>query len=326
MMKSWCFGMLTALTVATSVTAGEQASSAALVTKLKVTVLSTMLAGNPTTGIGEWGFSALVEADGHRLLVDTGARADTVLRNAAELGIDLSTVTDVVITHNHSDHTGGLIVLRRELGKQSRGALSRAHVAEGIFLSRLSPGGKEENGLLPIKAAYEELGGVFTEHPGPVQLLPGVWLTGPVPRLHPERNRSGSLRLQTPKGPVEDTVPEDASVVVATPEGLVVISGCGHAGIINTLEYARKVVKEAPIHAAIGGFHLFAASDEQLAWTATHLRELGLGHLLGAHCTGVEAVFRVRQLAGLTRRTAVVSAVGSSFTLGSGLDALALAR
>jgi 7,8-dihydropterin-6-yl-methyl-4-(beta-D-ribofuranosyl)aminobenzene 5'-phosphate synthase len=326
MMKSWRSGLVAALAIATSASAGDQPSSDALVTRLKVTVLSTMLAGNPGAGIGEWGFAALVEADGRRLLVDTGVRPETVLRNAAELGIDLSTVTDVVITHNHRDHTGGLIVLRRELAKQDPRALSRAHVASGIFLSRLSPDGKEENGLLPIKAAYEDLGGVFTEHPGPAQLFPGVWLTGPVPRPHPERNWSGSLRLQTPEGSVEDTVPEDASVVVATPEGLVVISGCGHAGMINTLEYARKVVKQGPIHAAVGGFHLFAASDGELAWTATHLRELGLGHLLGAHCTGVEAVVRIRQLAGLTRRTAVVSAVGSSFTLGSGLDALALAR
>jgi 7,8-dihydropterin-6-yl-methyl-4-(beta-D-ribofuranosyl)aminobenzene 5'-phosphate synthase len=96
--------------------------------------------------------------------------------------------------------------------------------------------------------------------------------------------------------------------------------------MVNTLEYARQVVTKAPIHAAIGGFHLFAASDEHLAWTAGHLRTLGLAHLLGAHCTGLEAVFRIRALAGLTRRTAVVGAVGSSFTRGSGLEALALAR
>jgi len=326
MMKAWRSGVLGALAVATSVTAGDQLSRGAPITTLKVTVLSTMLAGNPGSGIGEWGFAALVEADGHRLLVDTGARAETVLRNAAELGIDLSTVSEVVITHNHRDHTGGLITLRRELAKREPRAASRAHVAQGIFLSRLTPDGKEDNGLLPIKAAYEDLGGVFTEHAGPAQLFPGIWFTGPVPRPHPERNWSGSLRLQTPKGSVEDTVPEDASVVVETAEGLVVISGCGHAGMINTLEYARKVVKEAPVHAAIGGFHLFAANDEQLAWTGTHLRELGLGHLLGAHCTGLEAVFRIRQLAGLSRRTAVVSAVGSSFTLGSGIEPLSLAR
>ena len=293
---------------------------------LKITVLSTMLAGNPGEGVGEWGFAALLEADGQRWLIDTGARAETVLRNAAELSVDLSTVTDLVITHNHADHTGGLIALRRELSKKNPAALSRAHVAAGIFFSRAGSDGREANGLLPIKAQYEALGGRFIVHSSAMRLAPGVWLTGPVPRVHPERNWSGSLRVQTPAGPVEDTVPEDASVVVDTPNGLVVISGCGHAGMINTIEYARKVVRETTIHAAVGGFHLLAATDEQLAGTAAKLREYGLGYLLGAHCTGLEAVYRIRQTAGLDRQTAVVGAVGSTFTLGAGLDARALAR
>jgi len=125
---------------------------------------------------------------------------------------------------------------------------------------------------------------------------------------------------------VEDNVPEDTAVVVNAASGLIVISGCGHAGIANTLEYARQVVREAPIEAAIGGFHLFAATDEQLAWTAGRLRAAGIRHLLGAHCTGIEAVFRLRQLTGLARRDAVVGAVGSSYTLGSGIEALSLAK
>jgi 7,8-dihydropterin-6-yl-methyl-4-(beta-D-ribofuranosyl)aminobenzene 5'-phosphate synthase len=293
---------------------------------LKVTVLSTMLAGDPDGGIGEWGFAALVEADGQRWLVDTGARPETVLRNADELGVDLSGVTDLVLTHNHADHVGGLVTLRRELARANPRALSRAHVGRGIFLRRLTPEGRDANGLLTVKAAYEGLGGAFVEHAGPVRLAPGVWLTGPVPRGHPERNWTGSLRLQTPEGAVEDTVPEDTSLVVDTPRGLVLVSGCGHAGIVNTVEYARRIVRPARVHAAIGGFHLLAAGDEHLAWTAGRLREAGLDHLLGAHCTGVEAVFRLRNAAGLARRTAVVAAVGSSFTLGAGLEPRALAR
>jgi len=316
---------LTGIVVALAVAAAwTRPATAEPVKTLKVTVLSTMLAGD--VGIGEWGFAALLEADGRRLLIDTGDRPETVMHNAAELGIDLSTVTDLVLTHNHSDHTGGLITLRRELAKKNPGALSRAHVAQGIFLSRLTADGHERNGLLPLRTDYEALGGTFIEHAGPAVLFPGVWMTGPVPRTYPEHNWSGSLLLQTPGGPVEDTIPEDTSVVVETADGLVVVSGCGHAGIVNTLEYARKTIRDERILAAIGGFHLFPATDDQMDWTARKLRKLDLGYLLGAHCTGLEAVFRIRKIAGLSRQTAVVGAVGSSFTLGAGLDPLKLAR
>lgn len=311
--------------VAFACVVGTGIASAQTAKAVKVTVLSTMLAGNRGAGIGEWGFAAVLEVDGRRLLIDTGERPETVLQNAAELGIDLSDITEVVLTHNHGDHTSGLLTLRRELAKKNPRALSRAHVARGIFYPRPGAGGAEENGLLPMKAAYEAAGGAFVEHEGPAQIAPGVWFTGPVPRIHPERNWTPKGQMRTPAGLGEDTLPEDASIVVDSADGLVLVSGCGHAGIINTIEYARKVVRTAPLHAAIGGFHLFAATDAALEWTATKLREFGLQHLLGAHCTGIEAVYRIRSLAGLTRRTAVVGAVGSSFTLGKGISALAIA-
>jgi len=293
---------------------------------VKVTVLSTMLAGNPSGGIGEWGFAALVEVDGRRLLVDTGARPETVLKNAAELTVDLSDVTDVVLTHNHLDHTGGLVTLRQELSKKNPRALSRAHVGKGIFSPRPAADGSDGNGLSRFKAAFEALGGVFVEHAGPVEIVPTVWLTGPVPRVHPERNWGGVGQVKTADGLVEDTIPEDSSIVIATADGLIVVSGCGHAGMINTLEYARKVAGGAQVLAAIGGFHLFAASDATLEWTAARLRAAGLRYLLGAHCTGIEAVYRLRSLLGFPRESAVVGAVGSTFTVGKGIDPLLLAR
>ena len=295
------------------------------VRSLRVTVLSTML--TDMTGVGEWGFAALVEVDGRRLLYDTGARPQTVLDNARELGIDLSSITDVVVSHHHWDHTGGLLTLREALSKKNPAALSRAHVAEGIFLSRPSPkDGRETNEMIARRAAYEAGGGKFLVYDRPVQLMPGVWLSGPVPRPHPERNWPRSGRVQTPQGLVEDSIPEDASLIIDTPEGLVLITGCGHAGVINAVEYARKTVRQAPAYAVIGGLHLFRASDEELEWTAMKLKEFGLAHLLGAHCTGIEAVFRIRERAGLTRKNAVIGAVGSSFSLEGGIDPLDLAR
>jgi 7,8-dihydropterin-6-yl-methyl-4-(beta-D-ribofuranosyl)aminobenzene 5'-phosphate synthase len=295
------------------------------VKSLRVVVLSTMLSED---NLGEWGFAALVEADGHRVLFDTGARPETVLQNARELNLDLSDVTDVILSHNHDDHTGGLLTLRRELSKKNPAALSRAHVGKGLFWPRpRSSGQGEGNPMVARKAEYEATGGAFVEHDAPVELFPGAWLTGPVPRVHPERNwstRGG--KVQTPSGLVEDTLPEDQSLVLDTEQGLVLISGCGHAGIVNTLAYARKVVRAAPVHAALGGFHLFAADEKTLAWTGRKLREMGLGHFMGAHCTGLEAVYRLRQLAKLERKTCVVGAVGASFELGKGIDPLKIAR
>lgn len=293
-------------------------------TAAQVTVLSTMLA--ESRGIGEWGFAALLEVDGHRFLIDTGARPETVLRNSEELGIDLSTITDVLLTHNHGDHTGGLVVLRRELAKKNPQALRRVHVAPGIFAVRVQSDGREGDGLLPLRRDYEALGGTFVEHAKPTELAAGVWFTGPVPRRHPERNWGGGLRVRTPSGLVEDTVAEDSSIVVDTAVGSVVITGCGHAGIVNILEHVREFRAPSTVYAVIGGLHLFSAADEHLDWTGTKLREFGVKHLLGAHCTGIEAVFRLRNFLGLTRQTAVVAAVGASFSLARGINPLGLAR
>ena len=208
------------------------------VKSLEVVVLSTMLTDR--AGVGEWGFSALVVADGHRLLFDTGGRPETVLRNAHELKLNLADVSQVILSHHHGDHTGGLLTLRRELARQNSKALQRAYVGDGIFLSRPAADGGETNETLVQKAEYEALGGSFVVVDRPTELFPGVWLTGPVPRTYPERNWSLKRTIHQPDGRVvEDNVPEDMSLVLDTDKGLVVVSGCGHAGIINTLEYAR---------------------------------------------------------------------------------------
>jgi 7,8-dihydropterin-6-yl-methyl-4-(beta-D-ribofuranosyl)aminobenzene 5'-phosphate synthase len=308
-----------------SLTAQEtKRDEAPSVSSVNITVLSTMLAD--TKGLGEWGFAALVEADGHRLLFDTGARPDTVLKNARELGIDLSEVKDVVLSHHHGDHTGGLLTLRRELSAKNSEALSRAYVGKGIFLSRPRDDGSEANETIASKVPYEASGGRFVEVSKPLEIFPGAWLTGPVPRPHPERNWSGRGKVRTERGLVEDTLPEDMSLVLAGPKGLVVLSGCGHAGVINTLEYARETIRSGPIYAVVGGIHLFAADEAGLEWTAEQLKQMGVSHLLGAHCTGVETVYALRSKLGLDRRTCVVGAVGAGFDLKDGIRPGTIAR
>jgi 7,8-dihydropterin-6-yl-methyl-4-(beta-D-ribofuranosyl)aminobenzene 5'-phosphate synthase len=305
-------------------TATASVAPAAQVHALKITVLSTMLVGEPA-GLGEWGFSALVEADGRRILLDTGAHPDTVLQNARDLNLDLSDVKEVILTHNHWDHVRGLMTLRREMMKKNPAALSVVHVGRGIFYSRPTPDG-EKNDMIAIRKEYEASGGKFIEHAEGAAIFPGAWLTGPVPRKYPERNWSVSGKVQMPDGLVEDNIPEDQSLVLNTPQGLVVVTGCGHAGIVNILTFAGQEFPNRPVYGIVGGLHLFPASDEQLNWTGDKLKEFKVANLMGAHCTGIEAVYRLRDRAGLTRKTAVVATVGSTFSLEDGIRPGVLAK
>jgi 7,8-dihydropterin-6-yl-methyl-4-(beta-D-ribofuranosyl)aminobenzene 5'-phosphate synthase len=287
---------------------------------LKITILSTMLADD---GIGEWGFSALIEADGRKILFDTGAHPNTVLENAKDLKIDLSDVQDVVLSHFHDDHTTGLMPLRNELSKKNPAALSRVHVAKGIFLERR---GKDTNPMIAVKKEYEATGGKFIEHDRVDEIFPGVWLTGPVPRVYPEKNYPAGIEVKEDGKWVEDSVPDDQSLVFNTDRGLVLLAGCGHSGLINTLTYARKEIRSAPVDAAIGGFHLYNASDETLDWTAGKLKEFQTAQLMGAHCTGIESVYYLRRKMGLNRHTCVVGTIGAIFDLKDGIKTGPIAR
>ncbi|MEW6321862.1 MAG: MBL fold metallo-hydrolase [Acidobacteriota bacterium] len=306
-----------------AVTAAQPAPEPRRVSRLDIRILSTMLADE---GFGEWGFAALVEVDGRRILFDTGANDDTVQRNLKALGLNLGDVETVILSHNHADHTTGLLPLRREYAAASPAALRTVYAGTGLFWPRIGANGRVDDRMNAIRRDFEATGGRIVEVSAPVELMPGVWLTGPVPRVHPERNWSVTGKVRTPKGDVEDTVPEDMTLVFRTDQGLVYLFGCGHAGVVNTLEHTRKTIDPAPVKAIIGGLHLFTASDEHLAWTAGQFKAFGVQQLMGAHCTGIEAVYRIRELAGLTRQTCMVGAVGASYSLANGINAVRIAK
>lgn len=316
-------GIIGALLMPALAAAGEPA----VVSNLQITTLSTML--TEFRGVGEWGFAALVEADGHRVLFDTGMRPNTVLENAEELGIDLSNVDTVILSHNHFDHTGGLVTLRRSFKGGNASAMQTAHVGDGIFLPRKMDEAAVRRLQLPkgvvldiqkVREGYEAEGGRFVVHDRPFELHPGIWITGPIPRIHPEKNWSPVSHIERNGSLEEDTIPEDQALVINTRDGLVVVAGCGHAGIVNTMEYARAIADDRPVQAVLGGFHLMALTDEKIEWTGAKMREFGVEHVLGAHCTGINAVRLLRDSAGLGRSTSVVGAVGSTFTLGDGIQ------
>jgi len=292
-----------------------------------VTILTTNAAdivggagpGGPLQG--EWSFAAWVEVGESAILFDTGWSPDNVLSNAESMGIDLSVAVDLVLSHNHLDHTGGLVTLRTELSKRNPKALSRIHVAAGIFAPRPGPNGTERNPMVADRERLEALGSTFIIHDAPAEIAPGVWITGPVPRIHDERNYPAAAQSMVVQDgeTVHDVIPESQSLVVLAAGGPIFVSGCGHAGLINTLDHARAEISALPPQAAIGGFHLFAASDETLSWTAQKLAEARLGNFVGSHCTGFEAVVRIRELAGMRRETALIGAIGTRFVAGTGI-------
>ena len=108
-------------------------------------------------------------------------------------------------------------------------------------------------------------------------------------------------------------------MTIVTAEGPIVLLGCGHSGSVNLLEQVQREIQDHPIYGLMGGMHLFAASEVELDWTAQKLVNIGVQNLMAGHCTGVEPMFHLRQGLNLTRKTAVIGAVGSRFVLGEGI-------
>ena len=282
------------------------------VRNLKITILSTMM--TQQYGSGEWGFSALVEADSIKILFDAGARENTVLNNVKDMKIDLSDVPTLVLSHNHDDHTTGWLPLRRSMSSVNQNALAITHVAPGFFDTRITKDGKEEHDRQRDSVLYIQTNGKIIEHKNFTEIFPGIYLTGNVPRAYPEKNFGAGLKIDPLTGKtIEDNIPEDMSLVIRTKEGLILLSGCGHSGIINTIKHVRDNLRQEPLYAAIGGFHLFANSDEQIKWTSSELKKAGIRYFMGAHCTGIEPVYQIREWAGLKRGECVVGSVGATF-------------
>ena len=204
---------------------------------LKVTIVTTMLSDG--RGVGEWGFAALVEADERRILFDTGARPDTIIINSRELGINLNGIPDVILSHNHGDHTTGLVTLRDQLRD------ARIHTGKGVFYSRQYPKG-EGNFLVAnrsrLKVCVSSRRQARRTRAGCV-----ADRTGPAPVRSENFGAGPEVRLVMPEGETSDTIPEDTSMVFDTAKGLVVLSGCGHAGIANTLVRADRRPESAHI-------------------------------------------------------------------------------
>ncbi len=260
---------------------------------LRITVLSENTA---TYGfLAEWGLCLLVEVDGMMVMMDTGL-GTAAIHNAQLLGVDLTRVDKIVISHGHADHTGGL----REMLRRKRGpveVIAHPSIWESKYTRR--PNERERYAGIPFpREELESLGARFTLTTQPVELAPGVWTTGEVSQEVAYEDVAPDLYLKQGDTWVKDPLRDDLALVLKTPRGLVVVPGCAHRGIVNTLHQARRVAGDEPIYAVLGGTHLFRASAQRIEQTVADLLPWGIQHLGVCHCTGFRACARLADALG----------------------------
>ena len=266
--------------------------------RLRITTLSENTAGLNENTFGminflaEWGLSILVETDEANVLLDTG-QSISIGYNADTLGIDLSRIDKIVLSHGHHDHTGGLRQLLRKMKKEVE---IIAHPDVWADKYHRSKGKKDRYAGIPFpRQELESLGARFNLTTKPVKISDNIMTTGEVPMVTDYEEIDSSLFVKEGDGWQPDKLLDDLSLIINTEQGLVIVLGCAHRGIINTLYHAQQLTGVKPVYAVLGGAHLFKTSEERLRRTIAALKELGVQRLGLCHCTGLPAASLLAQ-------------------------------
>jgi 7,8-dihydropterin-6-yl-methyl-4-(beta-D-ribofuranosyl)aminobenzene 5'-phosphate synthase len=238
------------------------------------------LSGPHKNFLAEHGFSALIETEEARVLVDTGVTGVALVHNLKQMGLTPDDVDVIVLSHGHNDHTGGLPMVKgRIIAHPESFHERRLSPKEGVRYDLTSP--------KPDKKKHK-----IEYHREPVLLARGVMTTGEVPRLH-EWEELPVFQIKKGDKYEEDKVMDDMGIVINTDKGLVVIQGCSHAGIINTVERAIKVTGEDEVYCVIGGFHLIGPGEKKIDRTIAEFKRLKIKKVIPIHCTGFEGIKQV---------------------------------
>lgn len=274
--------------------------------------------GVPDALIAEPGFSALVrfEKDGRErtVLFDTGVSPNGMVQNMRRLGIAAADVEVIVLSHGHWDHVTGMEGLVQELGRTRLPVMIHPEFWNRRRIS--FPGLDPAELPSTSRRALEEMGFAIVEERQPSFLLDGsVLITGEVDRATEfEIGFRGHESLRDGAWRPDPLILDDQALVLSLGErGLVIVSGCGHAGIVNTVRYARRLTGTEAVAAVIGGFHLSGPMFEPIIEpTVEALAEMSPSLLVPAHCTGWKAV---HQIARRFPDEFVMSTVGTTISL-----------
>jgi 7,8-dihydropterin-6-yl-methyl-4-(beta-D-ribofuranosyl)aminobenzene 5'-phosphate synthase len=234
---------------------------------MTISVLTENQPGNFTAA--EHGLSYLIEHDDRKILFDTG-QSDLFLKNARSMDIDMTGVSAIVLSHGHFDHGDGLQYLA--------GGDLICH--PGCFVKRYR---KMDHSYIGLRNSKEELAMKFNliTSSEPYAVNDRIIFLGEIPRITTFESKQTPFVLEddTP-----DFVMDDSAMAMLTDTGMFIITGCGHAGIVNTLEHAKKITGETRIFGVMGGFHLKQV-NRQTEETIRYLKQHQVKNVLPSHCT-----------------------------------------
>jgi len=288
MKQYWTLSLLTLIFVISVPAHSQQLSERKLELNVlpfvNITVLVDNKAGSDSVS-GEWGLSFFVETAQNRILFDTGA-GKVLLGNARALNVDLSKIDAVVISHAHGDHTGGLDQLLQVSGPVD------LYIHPGAFMMRYW---KENTRAIKdsMPLSREQLPGrvrKLVETRTQTLIAEGLMVTGQIPRISGfEDTGVREFVFLDEYMKISDPILDDQAMFFRVPEGVVILLGCAHAGLVNTMQYVSELLDEDRIYAVVGGTHLLGASPERMRKTVEALHKFNVQKIMLSHCTGVKA-------------------------------------
>jgi 7,8-dihydropterin-6-yl-methyl-4-(beta-D-ribofuranosyl)aminobenzene 5'-phosphate synthase len=270
--------------------------------------------------LAEHGFSALIRlgADEKAILWDAGVSNIALMENMRRMKIDISSIDMMALSHGHSDHYAAVTTLLMEMNRLPEPrewgpTVSLEDIEDWMDEHRIPivahPAAMRERWVVndeghlvgpflpPPEQVWRALGASIVVSEDPCRLDQGCWTTGYIPRMSFE-NAGRPKKLRYREGPDfhPDDLEEDQAILINVKDkGLVVLSGCAHSGIVNTIEHAKNITGIETILAVLGGFHLARASEEEIGQTIEYFKGIGPGLFVPCHCTGLNAIRRFAQ-------------------------------
>lgn len=242
--------------------------------------------------VAEHGLSVYIEAHGKKILFDTGA-SELFVRNAEKLKVDLSSVEELVISHGHYDHTGGVPAFC-EINK-----IAPIYIHENAFYENFSLDENGERSMDSIQWTDREISEIeprIIRTSGVKWLSRDIAVSGTIPEISGYEPTSTFYRILNDGNIVEDSMDHEQMLVIREPEGLYVFSGCSHRGVIPAVRYARKIFDGEKIAVLVAGMHLYSADENMRRKVLDQIIAEDIDTVMPVHCTGIDAICDLKML------------------------------